>query len=202
MVNQLQPDIEQVLHTADAAVASPAIALDPQRIGQLARRRVYKRRAAMGAVGTCCLLVATYFAATRFDREQDSIASRPESSAAQLLAQLDRLHGEFDNAMLEAQETLDNQTASSDPSFIERWQQAARLAELQQEVARLEAQQQPPGGWQLAWLRAGARRLALANFDAATNPDMAERSYRTLAANYAGSPISDAALRALEDLPQ
>src|SRR5690606_16765636 len=165
-----QPEIERVLHSADAAVTSPVLALDPQRIGELARRRIRQRRVATGALGTCCLLVAGYFA-TRPGPEQPSIASREEPTAAELLAEFDRLNQQFDGVRATVERALASSrvsTQANDPSLVERLQQQTRLAQLQQEVARLEAevQQQPAEDWQLAWLRSGAKRLALANLDA------------------------------------
>jgi hypothetical protein len=200
-----QPEIERVLHSADAAVTSPVLALDPQRIGELARGRVRRRRVATGALGTCCLLVAGYFA-TRPGPGQTSIASREEPTAAELLAEFDRINQQFDSVMATAEQALASSrvsTQANDSSLVERLQQQTRLAELQQEVARLEAEAPLAlaDDFQLAWLRAGARRLALADLDVELNPHAAAQSYRTLAANYAGSPISDAAVRALRQLP-
>lgn len=198
-----QTDLESLLHRADAAVMLPAVALDPVRIGEMANKRVRRRRVATTAMTTCCLLLAGYFAIRR-GPEENNITTSDQPTATELLAELDQLHRQFDSVMATAEETLARDEIQDDRSFAERLQQQVRLAELQEEVARLEAevQQQPADDWQLAWLRSGARRLALAKLDAELDPNSAAESFRRLATSYAGSPISDAAMIALQKLPE
>jgi hypothetical protein len=200
-----QPDIERVLHSADLAVTSPRVALDPHRIREIARGRVHRRRRVTCVVAASCLVIAGYVATTRIDLKENNIATS-EATAAKLLAELDRLDHQFDSVMATAEQAFassDISTQANEKSLVERLQQQTRLAELQQEVARLEAEAPLAltDDFQLAWLRAGTKRLALAHLNAELSPDVAAECYRTLAANYAGSPISDAALHALEQLP-
>ncbi len=208
--NPLHPDttpLARVLHSADAAVSSTVIALDPQRIDRIARKRFRQRRLAAGAITTGCLLIAGYVVATRLgpERKGESVATIEEPTAAELLAELNKLNQQFDSAIATAEQLLastETQAPSSDQHFFETLAQQTRLARLQEELARLEAAsyRQPADDWQLAWLRTGAKRLALAGLDAESNPGIAAESYRRLAANYAGSPISDAAQQALNEM--